>query len=513
MAHPEDVVAEWLEGGKGLAEKMLKAVSREDLLRVDSIQQLVDEWSAVFERAAFTKIFEHLTELGAQRFGECNMCGLRRERERKPVRLRTTRMDFTFDVWRYRCRACGNSVSPLRKWLGLESGQTTAGFDRALCALSIRMSFGETAKQMLEQHGHDVDRTLVERRTYAVSRDAEEYLAERGAKIVDEYVNRTPRDPSADRVLLQIDSGGVPVGKLVRPPLADAAEFTPVRGLPKGKRPAARREVRAIVAKQPGQVEMKVIDLHVAPHNQTEFTGERMFLAALEAGLGHSTHVHGTFDMAKWQTIQFDDQFGAQPRHTICADFYHTIEYIAAAADGVDKGGMGIPQWRAIQHARLMAGERDEILSELKKHDCSKNRCPTTDVGKCAVKAASRYLANNGQYMEYKAFRDEGLPIGSGEVEGLIRHAVRRRLDVPGAWREDNLSRFTALLTIYHSGWWSDFWRWRDARDQRQLAARIRGTAPSRFRGPQKPRPLAEGFEQADFEDFSPMFGAAMAVA
>ena len=39
---------------------------------------------------------------------------------------------------------------------------TTAGLDRALTALSTELSFGAAAAQMLEQHGHEVDRTLVE---------------------------------------------------------------------------------------------------------------------------------------------------------------------------------------------------------------------------------------------------------------------------------------------------------------------------------------------------------------
>ena len=60
---------------------------------------------------------------------------------------------------------------------------------------------------------------------------------------------------------------------------------------------------------------------------------------------------------------------------------------------------------------------------------------------------------------DYPTFIAEGLPIGSGEVEGRIRHIVRRRLDVPGDWREENLVLLTALLTIRHSGWWNDFWR------------------------------------------------------
>jgi len=45
--------------------------------------------------------------------------------------------------------------------------------------------------------------------------------------------------------------------------------------------------------------------------------------------MGDNTHVHGTFDMAQWQALQFDEQFGAQPEATMCADFFHTMEYVA----------------------------------------------------------------------------------------------------------------------------------------------------------------------------------------
>ena len=36
--------------------------------------------------------------------------------------------------------------------------------------------------------------------------------------------------------------------------------------------------------------------------------------------------------------------------------------------------------------------------------------------------------------MDYARFVAEGLPIGSGEAEGAIRHWIRRRLDVPVYW-------------------------------------------------------------------------------
>jgi hypothetical protein len=509
VTHPDYVVAECAVGAKALVKGWLKFVRHEDLLRLDAIQDIADAWTAWFERAAFETIFETLTELGALRAGACPKCGLARERDRKPVRVRTKRLALTVDVFRYRCRPCKTSCSPVRNWLGLESGQTTAGFDRAVSALATELSFGATATQMLEQHGHEVDRTLVERRTYEVGVQAVEYLEERAMRQVDEYMERPPTALGAERVELQVDSGGVRVGQLERPALSEASKLTPVRGLPVGRRPSARREVRAIVAKQPGVVSQKIVDLHVAPLNHTEITGEKMFIAALEAGLGSGTHVHGTFDMAQWQAQQFQEQFDMQPRWTICADFFHAMEYVAGAAPGVVEESERVA-WRKKMARHLMAAERGAIIGELGRHTCRDGRCPRTDGGECAVKAAVRYLTKHGKYMDYPTYVSEGLPIGSGEIEGLIRHAVKRRLDIPGDWTEKNLRLMAALLTVRHSGWWDDFWRWRDERDRGELRQRLAGLAPSRFRGPARQRARTNGQEILDLEELSPMFWIAI---
>ena len=112
----------------------------------------------------------------------------------------------------------------------------------------------------------------------------------------------------------------------------------------------------------------------------------------------------------------------------------------------------------------------------------------------------------------YPRFIAEGLPIGSGEVEGRIRHIVRRRLDVPGDWREHNLVLLTALLTIRHSGWWDDFWKWQDERDKKRFQRRLLGEGLNRFRGPRKPRLVTNGTESLELDGLSPMFqGADMA--
>jgi len=509
VAHENDVLSGWIETSRPVLAQWVATQPLESLQRLDAIQSSVDASLCALEDALFSAVFSRLSALAAEVAGRCAVCHLTCERERKTVWFRSTRRPVEVEVWRYRCRTCRTNRSPVREWLGLESGATTAGFDRSVTALAAQMSFGSASQQMAEQHGHDVNRTLIERRTYEIAKDAVIYLEERDDRLLQDVMDTVGKRDGADQVFVQVDSGAVSVGQLDRPKgvrKGKKQELTPVRGLPKGRRPKTKREVRAVVAWQPGQVENKVVNFHVCPLNHPEVTGEQMYLAALEAGLGDNTHVHGTMDMAQWQVLQFDEQFGAQPRATLCADFYHTLEYVSAAGKAIEPGEK-LAKWTATQARRLKEGDRKAILSDLRAHRCA-GRCPKNDRDECVVVAATRYLTRNGQFMDYPRFIEESLPIGSGEVEGRIRHAIRRRLDVPGDWREDNLALLAALLTVRHSGWWDDFWRWRDRRDQKQFQRRLRGEGLNRFRGPRKPRLVTHGTERLDLEGLSPWSGA-----
>lgn len=512
MAHEEHVVAGWIETASPLLKDWVDQEPFESLQRLNGIQGLVDDCLEALEQAAFNAAFARLNERAQEVAGRCRVCRMGCERERQTVSVRTTRCPLEVVVWRYRCRPCRTSCCPVREWLGLESGATTAGFDRAVTALATQSSFGVAAEQMLEQHGHEVNRTLIERRTYAVGRDAVAYLEERRSRRTNEVMDAVGVRHGAEQVLLQIDSGAVPVGKLVRPARDKKDEtqaLTPVRQLPKGHRAKTNREVRVALAWQPGVVENKVVDVHIAPLKHPEFSGERMYAASLEAGLGDNTHAHCTCDMAKWQSLQFEEQFGAQPKHSLCADFYHTLEYVSAASKALQSDENKLSSWIAMQARRLKEGDLKGILGDLRRHSCEKGPCFRTDQNECTVVAAVRYLTRNGKYMDYPRFIAENLPIGSGEVEGRIRHVVRRRLHVPGDWREENLVLLTALLTIRHSGWWDDFWEWRDDRDKKRFQRRLVGEGLNRFRGPRPQRYVTNGTERLELDGLSPMFQAA----
>ena len=83
---------------------------------------------------------------------------------------------------------------------------------------------------------------------------------------------------------------------------------------------------------------------------------------------------------------------------------------------------------------------------------------------------------------------------------------------MPGDWCEANLALLAALFTIRDSGWWDEFWDWRDARDKKCFQLRLLGEGLNRFRGPRKPHIVNEGTETLELDGLSPMFqGAALA--
>lgn len=489
MTHEEQLVSDIIAVASPLIVDYLDRQPEERRQRLDGLQQILDKVVPLLEVALFEVLVGWLSERAEAVSGTCRICRARTRRETKRAKVRLKRFTTTLEVVRFRCRSCKTSRSPVREWLGLQSGMTSGGLDRAVTALSTEMSFGRAAQQMEEQHGHVVDRTLVERRTYAVGEEAMEFQQERRQARRDEVMDAVGPRPGVDRVLVQVDGAGVPVGKLERPKPEDTTERTPVRNLPKGHRPKSKREVRVCMAWEDGVVEAKAVDLHIAPHNQTEVSGERLYHVTLEAGMGDNTHVHCTCDMASWHRNQFDEQFSAQPSRSLCADFYHTLEYVSDAGRCLVSDSKEREQWLAIQATRLKQGDRGAILDALGSHRCTDGGCFHTDGGECAVRAARRYLKKFGELMDYPSFLDEGLPIGSGAVEGRIRHIVRRRLDVPGDWREENLPPLLALMSIRESGLWDAFWEWKDERDKARFRQRLRGEGLNKFRGRLKASP------------------------
>ena len=244
VTHEERLVSDMISAASPMIGAYLNCQPRERRLRLNGLQQILDELMPLLEAAVFHELFARVAAQAEDVSGKCRLCRARTRRETKQVIVKLKRFSTVVPVVRYRCRDCITSESPVRDWLGLQSGMTTVGLDRALIALAIEMSFGRAAKQMEEQHGHLLDRTLVERRTYAVGKEAIEFLSDRRQVQREMVRSAVGHRAGVDRVFVQVDGGSVPIGTLERPSPDETTERTPVRNLPKGRRPKTKVSFR-----------------------------------------------------------------------------------------------------------------------------------------------------------------------------------------------------------------------------------------------------------------------------
>jgi len=417
-------------------------------------------------------------------------CGRQCETQSRLVRVKVLGLTLTLRCTYFYCRHCHRGESPVRKWLGVNDGGTSLQLERCLTDLTERMTFGDAINSMQEQHRQEIDRTQAERITYRVGAQASEYLDEKRKQAVAK-LGQEGRIEGVEQLQLTADGGAIPIGQLVRPKEKDCTKETPRtpgRDLPKGTRSITGREARLISVREPSKITERMVDCHIAPYDQTEFTGERMFAAAAMAGLGDNTKMHGVFDMGKWIHTQYEAQFHGHER-TACADIVHVTEYLTAAGREIE-GDEKAKAFGMENKHRMLDGENNLVLKTLEKHRCN-SRCIRDEQGNCVVHAALRYLKNHREYLNYPPIIALGLPVGSGEAESGIRHLIKKRLDVAGAWVEGNAQHMLALIAVRASGLWDDFWQWRNRRDIDAWHKRQNGQLRSRFRGrlPDKKQP------------------------
>jgi hypothetical protein len=359
---------------QSLLSALLPSFADEAILRLNAAEQLVSRLLDAVRGALWEGILAFWKQRAEQVAGDCATCGRRCERAEHTVHVTVSEQSLSVGCVYFYCRHCRRGNSPLAQWLGLHHGQVSALFERHLVALSTERSFHQAAEQMAEQHGQAVNAGKAERVTYAVARDAMVYLGEQHAKATDAlHEAATPRGPGVDTLLVTTDGGGAPVGVLHRPPPEPAQKLTPKRHLPKGKREQTHREMRVILAHPLPQEhgERRWVDVHVAPLERPDVSGDRMLAVATLAGMGTATHVHGVFDGGVWIRPQFLRVFGDHP-HSICLDKPHALEYLGDAAKALfptegEQEARGL--WRNENREHLQAGRWSTLVLNLSGSD------------------------------------------------------------------------------------------------------------------------------------------------
>jgi hypothetical protein len=85
----------------------------------------------------------------------------------------------------------------------------------------------------------------------------------------------------------------------------------------------------------------------------------------------------------------------------------------------------------------------------------AKDRKP---VDKCAT-----YLLNKSPYLRYDSYLSEGLPIGTGVIEGACRHLVKDRMEITGAkWSLQGAEAVLRLRALRSSRDFDEYWKFHE---------------------------------------------------
>lgn len=136
-------------------------------------------------------------------------------------------------------------------------------------------------------------------------------------------------------------------------------------------------------------------------------------------------------------------------------DWSHALEHLSAVAQaGFGEGSAEAEGWYKEAEAVLWNGEVERLLGEMWQKIPRRAR----ERGK-TIRNGRDYFREHKERMRYKAFREQGYPIGSGSMESACKNVVQWRMKRGGArWAKNRVNPMLALLGESHSGRWAEMW-------------------------------------------------------
>lgn len=148
------------------------------------------------------------------------------------------------------------------------------------------------------------------------------------------------------------------------------------------------------------------------------------------------------------------------PKAEACIDWCHVAEKIWSMGETLfAEGSDELAAWVSTQTADLRSGHPERVLRRLRPLAATLPKSgPGTKGRRERMTKGIAYLQKNIERMPYAALRRDGLPIGSGAIEGAIRQLIRLRLDGPGMrWSPARAEYVLQLRCVVLNGQWNDF--------------------------------------------------------
>jgi len=169
-------------------------------------------------------------------------------------------------------------------------------------------------------------------------------------------------------------------------------------------------------------------------------------------GLPEGLQMSVIADGAKWIWDQAAKRFIRQDAQWV-VDVYHVMLYLFAAAAAL--GTRPAEQWVGKRVIELIEMGGPKFIGHLRGIG-PPDPSPTTAE---AWARLLNYLNDNIDSLWYGRRLAEGLPIGSGLIEGGGKNTLARRLKINSArWRVRRAERMGAIRCLQYSGMWETYW-------------------------------------------------------
>jgi hypothetical protein len=300
---------------------------------------------------------------------------------------------------------------PLDEKLGLDN---CGGFSPLMTFLQVL--FGSS--RPFEESSELISRAL----GFKVSSTAVQWNTEEAGQQLDDnpyrVIGKEKRQGGCDLMIVQMDSTTSP----------QISQVEGIRGRESLKQPTEWKmcHVGTVQKFMGGEL---VDEWTVARYGTMESFGVHFGRSALAMGLERADELVFLSDglKANWQ-ICFDHFPGAIQ----ILDFYHASEHLGAFCKlfkDLNKGSRRYERW----YQMLLEGEVLQVMAEMKS-STDELSAPEEGWGEY------RYFQNNIERMKYQEYREAGLPIGSGKVEGGCKYIIGKRFKGSGMrWkRQDN---------------------------------------------------------------------------
>lgn len=182
---------------------------------------------------------------------------------------------------------------------------------------------------------------------------------------------------------------------------------------------------------------------------------------------------------------------------TVIVDIIHVLDYVWKAAWAFhSEGSSEAEKWVDERLLEILRGRASWVAAGMRRSATLRN---LSDKERTAVDACADYMLNQAPYLRYDQYLADGLPIGSGVIEGACRHLVKDRMDITGArWTVRGAEAVLRLRALRSSGDFESYWLFHETMEQvRNHEMAYADNVPT-VEHPRRPRPVFPSSRRAD---------------